>query len=150
MRIEELAEAIQNPRPWLARFRKREYPEAFRDYRELYGPLFDRAAREAEDVTVLAEELAAAWERGWRRHGFFSRSTVQAEEKQVLTVYLSPMLLEREEPAARTLCRCLREVWAGRRPRDAYQLASFETLQAGFQDSILGIPLKDRQGKSER
>lgn len=144
MDIEELAGAIQTPRPWLERFLKRDCEDAFQEYQERYGPLYDSAAREAEDLGALAESLMDAWERGWRRHRFFDRSGVRAEEKQVLAVYLTPMLLARREPACQVLCRRIQEAWTARRPRDGYQLADFQTLRAGFRNSVLGIPLKDR------
>ena len=72
--------------------------------------------------------------------------------KQTLVDYLSPMLLEleAEAPGARLLCMLLKEGWAERRPKDSYRVASYEELQKGFRNAIMGIDMNSRHIDPER
>lgn len=144
MNAEQLAAAVQDPAPWLGRFRHKTYEAAFQSYCETFGPLFDRAVREAGEagVPALAAAVLDRLEQGWRCRRPWNRSAVRADEKQMLVVYLSPMLLEREEPGCRALCEALREAWNARRPKDAYRTAGFAKIKSGFRDAIMGIELR--------
>ena len=145
MRIEELSGAVCQFRPWLEDFRHKTYEPAFRDYCARFGPLYDQAAGEAEDLRTLAGALLDALERNWRDQRPWNRGAVRASEKQMLVVYLFPMLLEREEPRCRELCEALREAWSARWPKDGYRTAGFEKIQSGFRNAILGIELRGFQ-----
>lgn len=143
--MELLSEAVCRFRPWLEDFRHKTYAPAFQDYCARYGSLYDQAAQEAKDLRALAEALLDELEQGWKRQRPWNRSAVRASEKQMLVVYLSPMLLEREEPRCRELCEVLREAWNARWPKDGYRTAGFETIQSGFRNTIMGIELRGFQ-----
>lgn len=92
------------------------YRDAFRSYTERFGPLFMEAVRN-QDPADLAKALLDGLDAGWRAQRFWRRGVVRAEEKQMVVVYLSPMLLGLEEAGCQSLAQALMEQWAaaGRR-----------------------------------
>lgn len=151
MDLELLCRAIQETRPWMDEFRKRTYEKAFRAYTDRFGPCYLEAAREAgeEGLRGLAGEILDGVEAGWRRQRPWNRAAVRVAEKQMTVDYLTPMLLELPEPLCQALCESLREEWAARRPGDAYGIASYQKLMAGFRDTVLGIELGRRREDGE-
>ena len=148
MKTSELCAAVWETSEWLPRFRRREYPQAFREYQERFSPLYARAVGETEGDLTALEGLANAildeLEAGWKRRRFWGRSAVRVEEKQMIVDFLSPMLLEEPEPLCGRLAGMLRQGWADRWPKDAYQITTVEVLQNGFRNSILGIDLSGK------
>lgn len=147
MDMEMLCRAFQETQPWIERFRKRTYEEAFRDYTERFGPGYLAAVREAgeEGLPNLAEEILGGLQEGWKRRRPWDRGVVRVQEKQMAVYYLSPMLLELPEPRCRTLCGLLRDGWCTRWPKDGYGAATYQELMRGFRDTFMGIPI----GKQE-
>ena len=154
MRIEELCAAVWEVPAWLPRFRRKEYPKAFQEYQDRFGPLYAQAVAEAGGdlaaLEQLANEILDALEAGWKRRRFWDRSAVRVEEKQVIVSFLSPMLLEQPDPLCGRLAGLLRQGWADRWPKDAYQMTTAEVLQKGFRNSILGIDLEGKHLDRER
>ena len=148
MKTSELCAAVWEAPDWLPRFERREYPQAFQEYQRRFAPLFAQAVGETEgDLTALeglANDILNELEAGWKRRRFWNRGAVRVEEKQVVVGFLSPMLLEEPDPLCGRLAGMLRQGWADRWPKDAYQITTFEVLQKGFRNSILGIELGDR------
>ena len=137
---ETLLAAIQD-RTWLREFQRGQYVGAFAAYAEEYGPVYAAALAE-EAPAHLAEALMEALEAGWRCSPFWKRSVRQMEEKQMVVVYLSPMLLQRPETAP--LAETLAKVWAERHPGDGYRMAPWEEINAGFRNTILGFEIPKR------
>lgn len=148
----ELFDAVRKGGPWLERFNRREYPEAFREYMERFGPAYRTALGEAgEDeaaLQALADRFLDELEAGWRRQRIWNRAAAKANEKQMLVEYLSPMLLELEAPGPR-FAAVLRDRWAARWPKNVYYTASYAKIRRGFRNVILGIELGDRQRDPE-
>ena len=144
----ELCAAVWEAPDWLPRFRRQEYPQVFQEYQKRFAPLYAQAVEETEgDLTALeglAKDILDELEAGWKRRRFWNRTAVRVEEKQVIVSYLSPMLLELPDPLCGRLAGMLRQGWADRWPKDAYQITTFEVLQKGFRNSILGIELPDK------
>lgn len=138
---EELLASIQEREPWLRDFGRQTYRDAFRSYTERFGPLFMEAVRN-QDPADLAKALLDGLDAGWRAQRFWRRGVVRAEEKQMVVVYLSPMLLGLEEPACQSLAQALMEQWAARWPGDGYRMAPYDQIQAGFRNAIMGIELR--------
>lgn len=151
MDLELLCRAFQETRPWLDEFRKRTYESAFRAYTDRFGPSYLEAARQAgeEGLRPLAGEILDGIAAGWKRQRPWNRAAVRVAEKQMVVDYLTPMLLELPEPLCQELCESLREEWAARRPKDAYGVASYRQLMAGFRDTIMGIELGRRRKDGE-
>lgn len=151
MEIAFLCQAFQETRPWIEQFRKKTYEASFKAYTDRYGPAYLEAVREAGEAGIrdLSERILNGIEAGWKRQRPWNRGVARTTEKQMAVCYLSPMLLELPEPLCQALCESLREEWAARRPRDAYGIASYQKLMAGFRDTILGIELGRRREDGE-
>ena len=141
MCAEHLLAAIQDGKPWLARFTKQEYDKAYQEYRERYAPLFREAALAdgEEGAEALAEVLLDGLAAGWAKQRPWNRSLAQMEDKQMIVCFPGPMLLE--DPVCGALEEKLRQGWAARWPKDAYQAAPMEKIRKGFRPTFLGIPL---------
>ena len=138
---EELLASIQEREPWLRDFGRQTYRDAFRSYTERFGPLFMETVRN-QDPADLAKALLDGLDAGWRAQRFWRRGVVRAEEKQMVVVYLSPMLLGLEEAGCQSLAQALMEQWAARWPGDGYRMAPYDQIQAGFRNAIMGIELR--------
>lgn len=151
MDLEMLCRAVQETKPWTGEFRKRTYEKAFQAYTEQFGPAYLEAAGEAgeEGLLRLAGQILDGLEAGWKRQRPWNRAAVRVMEKQMMVIYLSPMLLELPEPLCQALCGSLREEWAARWPKDAYGTAAYQELKRGFRDTIMGIELGRRHRDKE-
>ncbi|MBR1689776.1 MAG: hypothetical protein IJ713_03265 [Oscillibacter sp.] len=136
-----LLNAIRPGKPWLDRFTRRDYEEAFREYGDRFAPLF-RTALEETAPDALAVSLLDGLEEARRKTRLWDRSVERVSEKQMMVVYLSPMLLQQGWEA---LARSLREEWCRRWPKDPYDIAPYDVLRYGFRSRILGIDLPDRR-----
>ena len=147
---EELLAAILAGTEWTNRFHRREYTKAFQEYKELFSGVYSQAVREAgEDLRPLAEALWDDVEAAIARQRIWNRSSAWANGKLTVVQYLSPMLLEMEEPGCAAFAEMLRDVWNQRRPKDAYNITSYKKLQKGFRNVILGIELPDKRRDEE-
>lgn len=148
MKAEALSPAVQEGGIYLERFTRKKYAAAFREYTERFGPLYVEAVREC-GLAQVAEALLDVLEEGWMRQRIWNRSAVRASEKQMMVAYLSPMLLSLEEPEGSALAETLRDAWAARWPKDAYEIAPYEKLKKGFRNVILGIEFGRRDDDEE-
>lgn len=141
VKAELLLAAIQDGKPWLARFTGKEYDKAYGEYRAKYGPLFREAALSGgeEGIEALTEVLLDGLAEGWARQRPWNRSLAQMEDKQMIVCFLGPMLME--DPACGALEEALRRGWAARWPKEAYRAASLEKIRKGFRPTFLGITL---------
>lgn len=152
MDLEMLCRALQETKPWMDGFRRRTYEKAFREYGERFGPFYLEAVREVGEKGLqhLAEQILDGVAAGWRRQRPWNRTAVRVMEKQMAVDYLSPMLLDLPEPMCQTLCALLRDGWAARWPKDAYQTVGYKTLLRGFRNTVMGIELTRWGGGRER
>lgn len=141
VKAETLLAAIQDGKPWLDRFTGKEYDKAYEEYRARYAPLFREVAlaNGEEGVEALAEVLLDGLAEGWKRQKPWNRSLAQMEDKQMIVCFLSPVLME--DPVCAPLEEKLREGWAARWPKEAYQAASLKKIRKGFRPTFLGIAL---------
>ena len=134
--------AIQEGRPYLDRFMRREYEKAFRAYEKAYwGPCLQALDAAREDLPALAEQVLDELQEGRRRTRFWNRGAQSFDEKHTVIKYLAPMLLEHGEEA---FAQLLKDAWCHRWPKDPYEQTSFGELRKGFVNVILGIQLKDK------
>ncbi|MCI9608761.1 MAG: hypothetical protein HFG07_00855 [Oscillibacter sp.] len=138
---ETLLTAIQDGKPWLARFTGKEYEKAYQEYRAKYAPLFREAvlADGEEGMEALTEVLLDGLAEGWKRQKPWNRSLAMLNDKQMMVCFLGPMLME--DPVCAPLEETLREGWAARWPKEAYRAASQEKIRKGFRPTFLGISL---------
>ena len=151
MSAERLAAAVWET-DYLKRFDRHQYAKALREYTERFGPLYREAVRAAGEAGLpeLAAALMSELEAGWRRQRIWNRTAVQISEKQMVVVFLSPMLLALEEPLCTEFAKALRDAWTARRPRDTYRIASCEKLSTGFHNTIMGIDVSGFLRRNER
>ena len=146
---ETLLAAIQDGKPWLARFTGKEYDRAYQDYRAKYAPLFREAVLDGgeEGIAALAEVLLDGLAEGWARQKPWNRSLAMLSDKQMIVCFLGPMLME--DPVCAPLEEKLREDWAARWPKEAYRAAAQEKIRKGFRPTFLGITLPFGGGEDE-
>lgn len=153
-RVDELCAAVQAPKEWMRGFNRREYPGIFRKYRETYGPVYAAAVRgcegDLEKLERLADDILDGLENGWKRQRFWNRTAARTDERQMVIVFLSPMLMEESDPMCGRLAGMLRQRWADRWPRDEYHLTTFEVIQGGFRNAIFGIDLAGKHIDPDR
>ena len=140
----EMLLAVQDSGRWLELFERRTYRKAFQRYQERYAPEYEQMLRICTDEAMLqsaADWLLTELEKGWKRQRFWNRTAARLDQKQMIIVYLSPMLLAMENPAGARFAQVLRDGWAQRWPKDSYQMEPFEKLMKGFHNAILGIEL---------
>lgn len=144
-----LLAAIQDREIWMDRFTGKKYKEAFQEYRERYAPLYREAVLSAreEGLPALAGALLDGLAAGWVRQRPWNRAMVRMNDKQMIVCYLSPVLLE--DPLCAPLAETLRQEWAARWPKEAYQLAPYEKIRKGFRPTFLGISLPIRESEED-
>lgn len=144
----ELLAAVQSGGDWLERFTRRDYAAAFKEYTERFGPAYMEAVRlaggEETALSALADGLLDTLEAGWKRQRIWNRTTAKVSDKQMLVEYLSPMLLGLTEPGCARLAELLRDRWAARWPKEAYQTASYAKILGGFRYTIMGFEMPKR------
>ena len=141
---EEMLLAVQDSARWLDLFERRTYRKAFRRYQEQFAQQYQEMLRICTDEAMLqsaADWLLTELERGWKRQRFWNRTAARLDQKQMIIVYLSPMLLAMEDPAGARFAQVLRDSCEARWPKDSYQMEPFEKLVNGFHHAILGIEL---------
>ena len=142
---EALLSAVQEKTAWLERFTRTEYAKAVQDYKTRYGAAVRTAIRDADgNPDALASALCDALSAGWKREAFWKRTSRRFDEKRMIFLYLSPMLLEIGEG---DFARTLQAEWARRYPKDAYKIVPWEKLQSGFRLTIMGfeVPRHDEE-----
>lgn len=143
--IERLMAAFADNAAWLKAFNRQEYEAAFKSYCARFLPDYLAAVTEAGEngSIALAEQLLDALEAEWTHARFWNRTQVRIDIKQVLTFFLTPMLLT--EPTLHPLAAALRDGWNRRRPKEAYHAAGYDAIRKGFKWVILGIEIPEKK-----
>lgn len=138
-----LLEAVQDNRLWIKRFTRKEYAKAFEAYQSQFGPRYQEALADPDALPAIAEELLDGIAGGWKRQRPWNRTAAAMNDKQMMVTYLSPMLLKLE--GGERLAELLRDGWAARWPKDAYENGAFEELLGGFRNTIMGLEIFRRK-----
>ena len=147
--MEELLKAIRHGKPWIDSFTRFAYRDAFSQYRVQYEPAYVGAVQAYKSVEKLAGEIVDAVEAGWKKEKFWNRSAAKVDDKMVLVVYLTPMLLSSQEPRCHDLATALREAWNQKFPENQYAIAGYEELIDGFRNTIMGFDLAGKRFKGK-
>ena len=137
-----LASAIQQGRPWLDRFTRREYAKAIREYVNAYGNDCHNQIETAADPAALAAAVLEELEQDRKRERFWNRGAKVFDEKQMVIKYFAPMLLQQGDEA---FAEQIRQAWSRRWPKDSYEHATFEQLNKSFVNVILGITMPNKE-----
>ena len=93
-----------------------------------------------EDPAALAASLLDGLEGSWQGLSPRRRKEARGGTRQMLALYLSPLLLDLgDQPAGRRLAETIREAWLTRFPKEPYTVTDHTALEAGFRDTIMGI-----------
>lgn len=138
---QDLLKAVLDSRPWLERFQRRKYRDAFLDYTEQFGPLYMAAAAQ-DGPERLAEQLLDGMAESWAGRRRWDRGTAKANTKQMMVCYLTPMLLGLEGEACTALAGLLQKGWETRWPGDGYGMATYAEISAGFRNTIMGFEIR--------
>jgi len=147
----ELLEAITDQKIWLEKFTREEYPRAFRAYTQQYAPAFAVVLQDADEakMTAAADELLDGLADYWKKQRIWNRGAVRFDSKQMMIDYLSPMLLEMQDPTAKQFAELLCQRWGQRWPGEAYGMASYKEIRRGFHTIADFIPGAKRSKNEE-
>ncbi|MBR5471643.1 MAG: hypothetical protein IKU81_05985 [Oscillibacter sp.] len=140
--MEDLLPAIRDSKIWLQQFSRRDYSSAFEAYCRRFAPAYMEAAQKAEDedaIERLAEVLLRAAETAWMAAPVWKQNGFRYGTKNMLLVYLSPMLLRMNTSACTRLAEILCQQWAARQAKDAYEIVTYEELRDGFKSVLPGL-----------
>ena len=143
---QELLCAIRDTEGWMKHFNRREYFDTFKKYTTTYGPVCLKLLGEADEdaLKAIAEEVLDGLAADWAKERIWNRSNARFAAKQMLIGYVSPMLMGLEEPHCQRFAEILRDAWAVRLPKEAYEIATYRQIRAGFRNAILGLEMKDK------
>ncbi len=112
-----------------------------------YGPRYMAAVQSAGEgaLPAMAAALLDHLETGWLACRPWRRSAARGADKQMLALYLSPMLLGLEEPGCQRLAELLKEEWRAAAPGDSYETVAYREIQEGFRNAIMGIEIPSRR-----
>lgn len=141
----DLIHAIHNGEKWIKRFTRHEYKKAFSDYCQCFGPIYWEAIQAAQDDSALqslVDRILDEKVRLSRKQRLWNRPVANLQEKQMVVLYLSPMLLSMNDSACICFAKMLQSAWKKRWPKQAYEIGDFTTISKSFNDTIYGTDLK--------
>lgn len=143
--MQRLLKAISHGKPWLDQFNRCDYENAFGQYRALHEAAFVSAVQTGRSPEQMAEELLDAVEESWKRERFWNRKIAHVNDKMMLIVYLTPLLLATREMRCAELAQAICAAWKRRFPGDGYELSEYDKIADGFRNSIMGFDLDNRK-----
>ena len=149
---QELLRAVRDTEGWMKKFNRFDYFNGFKAYTAQYGPMCMKllCGMEEDAMKTAAGEILDELAAGWAKEKIWNRSNARFADKQMIIGFFSPMLLGLEEPKCQQFAEVLRDEWAKRLPKEAYEIASYKKIRAGFRNVILGLELKDKLLEMEK
>ena len=141
---EKLLQAIEKGEIWLHDFNRCDYEKSFAAYCKAYAPLYTAASAQCAPK-ALAQELLEALAARQQRVLRWKRKVKRTNDQLMATFYLTPMLLQCEEASCKLLAQELCRQWSERWPADAYRLADYESIAAGFRNTVMGFAIGERK-----
>ena len=149
---QELLCAIRDTEGWMKHFTRFDYFEAFKKYTATYGPTCMKVLGEADEDAMkkMAGEILDELALDWGKERIWNRSNARFASKQMIIDFFSPMLLGLEEPHCQRFAEILRDEWTARFSKEAYAIATYKQIRAGFRNVIFGLEMKDTLLELER
>lgn len=141
---EQLINALSPSKYWVNSFTRYEYRQAFQQYSDSFSFMYIEALRQVSDMTTFTNSYLDAVETHWKNIHFWNRAATKVDEKMVVVSYLTPMLLNANDPSCSLFSNELCRLWNNRFPNNTYQTASYEQLLEGFRHSILGLDMESK------
>lgn len=139
--MENLLKAVHKCRPWVDGFNRVKYKEYFERYSSLFTDVFTKAVEEAASKEELANSFVDAIDSACKAEHFWNRNASFVDDKTMLVVYLSPMLLASGKEENIAFANVLSSTWNAKFPKESYQVANFDTIMSGFTNTIMGVSL---------
>lgn len=139
--MKELLKAVHGCRPWLDGFNRMKYKGYFERYLSLYKWSLVNIPNDPVILGSMASSFVDEIAEAIKAEHFWNRSAAFADDKTMLIVYFSPMLLASENEVSRQFAYCVCEAWNKKYPKDTYQVADFDTIMSGFTNTIMGIKM---------
>ena len=137
--MEELLKAVEYSKVWIDMFNRVKYEDAFKQYKENFAEVFKNAIKNCCSIDNLALDFVNAIEKGWEKEKFWNKKSVKIDQKMVITVFLTPMLLSLEDESCHTLANEINRAWNKRFSNDTYLVADHDEIVSGFTNSIFGL-----------
>lgn len=122
---------------YLDGFKKNDYPVCFRNYREQTEQIF-------RDIAQSDPRQCALGLVDWidAHPGRFFRARRMIDRKMLMLQYTVPAAIQAGQTEfAKELCRC----WKERHPEQAFRMGTYEELMKGFNNTLLGFPLPNKE-----
>lgn len=133
-----LKRSVRSSIAWTKYFNRRDYAAAFQNYCAQFSAAYAEALQ-TTDAASLAEALLTCMEEQRQKLLPWRRKAAAVDDKMLLLTFISPMLLASEHGSA--LAEALRTAWGRRSGEAPYELADYETIAAGFCNSVMGFRL---------
>ena len=138
--IETIKLSLANSFAWTRYFNRSDYAAAFRKYCEQYGEAY-RELSQREEIRDLAEAMLVLMEEQREKKLFpWRKKAAKVDDKMLLLSFVTPMLLTMGKQGA-ALAEALRDAWQELYAGETYELADYETIAAGFRNSVMGFSL---------
>ena len=135
-------DALKKNRPWVNRFTRFDYREAFQDYRDVYEKTCRLQLSEMQDYVFGASAFMDELEQHWKKQFFFNRTAERVDCRMTAVSYFIPMLLLCDEERARVFAEALKQERESRYPKEKLGISDYETILNGFRFSILGVDIE--------
>ncbi len=135
---EALIEAVGNYPYWRKHFIREAYSKALDAYKDRYAEAFlqEISLATEEGLPMLAELYIDDLQAIWMSHKFWRRTAVKMDYKEMLLYYAIPMLLDLEDPLCARLAELIRDTWAARWPKEAFEIADRDRILLGFRGPL--------------
>lgn len=138
--IETIKLSLANSFAWTKYFNRRDYAAAFRKYCWQYGEAY-RELSQREEIGDLAEAMLVLMEERREKKLFpWKKKAAKTDDKMLLLTFVTPMLLSLGDEG-KVLAEALRDAWQDLYGDETYELADYETIAAGFNNSVMGFSL---------
>lgn len=136
--VQEILLAALNGKSYIKDFSYKTYEAAFLKYKGNYSSVFVRILAENEPQQ-LADDFFRGLEDVWSRKKLGRKETI-LETKMVITLYLTPLLLQLGDEGA-AFAEALCQKWEEERPGDGYKICAYEQVEKSFHRVFLGFDL---------
>ena len=136
---ETLKNSVANSFAWTKYFNRSDYAAAFRNYCAQFSAAYAEAITKI-DTADLAEALIVYMEERREKLLPWRRKAAKVDDKMLLLTFVGPMLLSLGEEG-RALAEALRDEWQECYEGETYEIAGYETIVDGFNNSVMGFSL---------
>lgn len=136
--VQESLPAVLDGKEYIRDFNCRKYEGAFLRFKDKYSGIFACLLAEGEG-RQLADAFFQGLENAWPRKKLVRKEAI-LETKMMITLYLTPLLLQLGENGA-AFAEALCQKWKDARPGESYEICPYEKIKKSFHKVFLGFDL---------